>query len=59
MSFRRIAQHLSPGALLIDMPVNASETRVRACAFAVMLEKLSVLATLTAQFVACSRAWRA
>jgi hypothetical protein len=34
------------------MPVNASESRVRACAFPVMLEKLPVLATLMPQFVA-------
>jgi hypothetical protein len=38
------------------MPVNASESRVRALRFPAMLEKLSVLATLIAQFVACSRA---
>jgi hypothetical protein len=34
------------------MPVNASESRVCARAFLVMLEKLSVLATLMPQIVA-------
>jgi hypothetical protein len=34
------------------MPVNASESRMRARAFPVMLEKLSVLATVVPQFVA-------
>jgi hypothetical protein len=38
------------------MPINAGESRVRACAFPAMLEKLPILATLMAQFVASSRA---
>jgi hypothetical protein len=38
------------------MPVNASKPACAHCPFAVLLEKLSVLATLTAQFVASLRA---